>query len=113
MNKKKILDNLSSIGKINEIISPQSADVIITMFYMNMLVGAGFIEMDKNKLTVKGFDTSMDLIEAGWKVTKEEVLLSIKSLMKDGEDDDIISDLIIECQEIGLDGINEKLKANK
>lgn len=110
MNKEEILNKLIIEDKISDALSVIGCDIILTTFYLNKLVEGGFISMDKNQLTVKGFDTSMDLIEAGWKLNVEEAYTSIESLLISGENDRFIAEMIISCQEIGLDGMLKEME---
>lgn len=109
MNKEEILSDLIEEGIIVGGITVKGCDILLTTYYLNKLVEGGYIEMDKNQLTVKGFDASMELLERGWKLTFDETVNSITSVLESGESDWFICKMIIDCQELGLDGMEEAM----
>jgi len=113
-DKEDILNNLIDQGKVIPVIDVEKADGMVFIYYMSKLHEGGFIDNGIN-LTVKGFDMCMDLIEAGWLLSKQEIyvdtiaLIIPKSEDVNGENEGL-SLLVENMQEHGIEGMTKLLE---
>ena len=71
VDKGFLLDNLSDM---------MTCDILITIYHIGKLVEGGFITHQSFTMTVKGFDTAIDLVDAGYKITMDEAMAACSGL---------------------------------
>jgi len=85
---------------------------MLTFFYMGKLSEFGLIKGGENEITTKGFDVAIDLYNNGFKISKKEMEMCLRSIMKDSpkEMQHQFLVLMLHMQELGIDKFKEELK---
>lgn len=109
MNKKQILEKLAEKDPIFADMKVEHADVMLMIFYINKLKEAGFIQGGAD-VTVKGFDLSMDLKEAGWRLSQKDIVdVIIGAEMTDTKEEALAMSMMVdELQEKGYEHMMKK-----
>jgi hypothetical protein len=85
--------------------------VMLTFFYMGKLSEFGLSEGGEHGITAKGFDIAYDLYKSGLKISKKEMGMCLRSIMKDTPDEvqEQFLALMLHMQEVGFDTMKEEL----
>jgi hypothetical protein len=73
MDREKTLESIRAKNSNFEDFKIEHANIMLIVYYINRLKELGFIQGGSD-ITITGFDLAMDLIEAGWKLTSEEIM---------------------------------------
>lgn len=120
--KHALLQKLKDEDLVIDELDTHSADMTVALLYLGKLIEGKFIAMDSApSFTSKGFDLAMDLVDAGWMLSKLEAMAVCAIIFETMEEQAHIdiSILMIEMQDRGIDGMNklmnemEELEKNK
>lgn len=99
--------------EIIEQLTDDQKKLLVTVYYLGKAAEAGLIVMGDTKITPKGFDAALDLIESGVKLERKEVELYLAVLNIHPEEIHPISFIVITIQDKGFKKVMEEIEQLK
>lgn len=116
-DKEEILRDVVDRGYLYEEVTVMECDITFMMYYLGLLSSNGFIEGDMFTLTPLAFEAVMQLKDAGYYLTDEDVDFQVESLVSLGylleEDKDAFRILVKDAKNAGIEKMREFMEMIK